>query len=180
MRKKLSSADGLTLVEMLCAVVVLILLGLILNAGFQMAVRSYRIIVAQSEAELLLSTAVNALSDDLRYARDVAVDGGGKLDTYLSDSFGAGTTLKIDPATGHILANGKQLLPPGRTLAGGGAAGGAYKGNAYKAVEPMDITYSEASGIFTVKLKIVWTEDEDVGAEAEFSVRSLNHKEETP
>ena len=58
MRKKLNSESGLTLVEMLCAVAILVLLVLLLSTGMQMALRTYRDIVAQSEVDLLLSTAV--------------------------------------------------------------------------------------------------------------------------
>ena len=47
MRKKLSRSEGLTLVEMLAAVVILVLLGLILNAGLHMALNSYRTMCAQ-------------------------------------------------------------------------------------------------------------------------------------
>lgn len=180
MRKKLRGASGLTLVEMLCAVAVLILLGLILNAGLQMAVQSYRVMVAQSEAELLLSTAANALTDELRYARDVAIDGSGNLTAYHSFSFGPGASLSVDPATGHILAGGKQLLPPGRKLDDGSYVGGAYKGNAYQVQNPMSIAYDEAGGTFTVKLEVFWKEDEEIGAAAEFTVQCLNHKEEAP
>ena len=48
MRKKLRGEGGLTLVELLAAVVILILLGLLLNTGLQMAVRTYRAVTAQS------------------------------------------------------------------------------------------------------------------------------------
>ena len=68
MRKKLKSQRGLTLVETLCAVVILILLGLILNAGLQLSVRAYDDMTAETETELLLSTAADALADVLRFA----------------------------------------------------------------------------------------------------------------
>lgn len=84
MRRKLAGHEGLTLVELLAAVVILILLGLILNAGLQMAMTSYRAMIAQSETELLLSTLADILADDLRYAEDVAAREG-MLDSYFSD-----------------------------------------------------------------------------------------------
>ena len=112
MKKKLTDAGGLTLVEMLCAVVILILLGLLLNTGIQMAVRSYRDMVAQSEVELLLSTAIDALSDDLRYAQDVKyLSGDTSRFIYRSDSFGPNTQLKLE--NNQITANGKRVLPSG-------------------------------------------------------------------
>ena len=78
MRRKLAGQGGLTLVEVLAAAVILVLLGLIVNAGMQMALSSYRAMVAQSETGLLLSTLADTLADDLRYA-EVTVDGSGGL-----------------------------------------------------------------------------------------------------
>lgn len=68
MRKKLRSAGGLTLVEMLCAVAILVLLCLMMNTGMQMAVKSYDRLTAESETKLLLGSLSDALIDKLRYA----------------------------------------------------------------------------------------------------------------
>ena len=117
MRKKLKSEAGITLVELLAATVILMLLGLILSAGLNMALSGYRSITAQSEAELLLSTAVDALADDLRYARNVSGEAGDF--TYTSDSFGPERRLSVNSA-GQIVAyktdadtDGLRLLPTG-------------------------------------------------------------------
>lgn len=116
MRKKLRSSRGFTLVEMLAASIVLILLGLMMNTGFQMAMRTYRTLTARSELDLLLSTAVDALSDDLRYARNVSGSGGSF--TYTSDSFGSNTSITVDTVSGsdsegQLLANGLRMLSTG-------------------------------------------------------------------
>lgn len=158
MRKKLRDEGGLTLVELLAAVVILILLGLLLNTGLQ-AVRTYRAMTAQSEVELLLSTAVDALADDLRYARDVSADGIGF--TYTSDSYGAGTSLTVDE-NGQILANGKRVLPTGAY-----GLKGAYR------VKEMEIGYAEPN--FTIELTIT-TKDEAISAGTSVTVRCLNGK----
>lgn len=172
MRRKLAGQEGLTLVEVLAAVVILVLLGLILNAGMQMAVNSYRVMIAQSETELLLSTLADTLADDLRYAEDV-VASGGKLDSYYSDSYGEDTTLELnntenDPNKGKVYANsgGKKLrvLPDG-----------AYGLNGRYEVEQMDITYEK--GCFTLKLKVK-EKDSTIHAETELTVRCLNAKKE--
>lgn len=168
MRKKLSSESGLTLVEMLCAVVILILLGLLLNTGLQMAVSTYRAIVAQSEAELLLSTAVDALADDLRYARDVSGSGTGF--TYFSDSFGANTALEVedkeeDENYGQIKANGMRLLPDG-----------AYGLNGAYLVKDMKISYTQPN--FTIELTVA-TKDGKISAGTSVTVRCLNAKKDT-
>lgn len=165
MRKKLQKTSGLTLVELLCAVVVLILLGLMLSAGMSMAMESYRNVIAASEVQLLLSTAADAVTDELRYAQEVQKSG--DTVTYRSASYGPNTELKAND-DGHIAAGGKELLPPGDK-----GEGGAYKGSAYK-VEPLNITYDSTTQCFTVKLTVVWTEDDSIRAETEFTVRCLN------
>lgn len=162
MKRKLRSERGLTLVEMLCAVAVLMLLALMLNTGLQMAMGSYRDLTAQSEAQMLLSTLSDALADDLRYARNVEADADKKLikydsDSYGSDPHGVGDFLKID--SGQVLANGKRVLPSG-----------AYGNGAYK-VQQMDVSYD--SGFFKVELKVEQANG-TVSAETEFTVRCLN------
>ena len=66
MRRKLRAEKGVTLVEMLACAVILVLLGLMLNTGIQVAARSYHAITAKAETQLLLSTITDALADDLR------------------------------------------------------------------------------------------------------------------
>lgn len=169
MRKKLRSEGGLTLVELLCTVVILMLLGLMLNTGLQMAMRSYQDMTAQSEAQMLLSTLADALADDLRYATDVVTEADGTL-RYSSDSYGR-ASLTVDSGSGQVKANGKRVLPAG-----------AYGNGAYKVTE-MDVTYEVVShidpddddGLFKVKLKVEQTNG-TVSAETEFTVRCLNAK----
>lgn len=179
MRKKLNSESGLTLVEMLCAVVILILLGLLLNTGLEMAVRSYRSLTALSEAELLLSTAVNAIADDLRYARNVTDEAGGV--TYDSDSYGNGVRLDVDPADGQIKAyqgtavDGKRVLK--RVLSTG--AYGAYVVDGMKvAILPKDPPAPTDEITFTIELTVK-SKDGNVLAKTPVggvAVRCLNPK----
>lgn len=160
MREKLNSESGLTLVEMLAAVVVLILLGLLLNTGLQMAMSTYRTIVTQSEVELLLSTAVDAISDDLRYARNVAEDGADGF-TYTSDSFGENARFGLD--NGQIMVNGKRLLSTG-----------AYGLNGAYQVQEMKISYTQPN--FTIELTVA-TKDGAISAQTPdkgVTVRCLN------
>ena len=85
MKQKLKEKTGLTLVEMMAAVAVLVLLTLMLSTGMGMAMQTYQTMVAKSEVDLLLSTAVDALSDDLRYAWNVEPKGSTQLTN--GDSF---------------------------------------------------------------------------------------------
>lgn len=115
MRKKLNGEEGITLVELLAATVILVLLGMMVNTGMQMAVESYRRVVAQSELELMKSTVVDQLADDLRFAWNVVPDltaspGDVVNFTYSSPSFGNNTVLDLDyvdadgQKAGHITA----------------------------------------------------------------------------
>ena len=67
MRKKLKDSGGLTMIEMLCATVILVLLCLMTGTGIQMALKNYHTLTAESETQLLLSSLTDALSDKLRY-----------------------------------------------------------------------------------------------------------------
>ena len=162
MRRQLAGHEGLTLVELLAAVVILILLGLILNAGLQMAMTSYRAMIAQSETELLLSTLADILADDLRYAEDVAAREG-MLDSYFSNSYGEGTRLRLE--NGKVYADGGgnsglRVLPDG-----------AYGLNGRYEVDAMEIGYADR--VFTLKLSVK-EKDGDIHAETELAVRCLN------
>ena len=164
MRKKLAEKSGVSLVEMLCATIILVLLGLLLNTGLQLSLKSYRELRAESETQLLLATAIDALADDLRYARRVETDTGGALKSYLSDSYGKETDIKVDD-TGQLLAAGKRVLPPG-----------AYGKGAYH-IEKLEITYDNASLLFTVKLEVTAPGIPGAGAktpEEGVTIRCLN------
>ena len=156
MRRKLANREGFTLVEMLAAVVILVLLGLILNTGLQTAVDSYRTMIAQSETELLLSTLVHAVADELRYAEDATVAGG--TVTYTSASYGENTTLDIG-SNGQVTASGQRLLPDG-----------AYGKGRY-IVEKLEISYANPN--FKVSLAVK-EKDGTIGAATELTVSCLN------
>lgn len=158
MKRKLADDRGLTLVESLCTVVILILLGLMLNTGLNLAVKTYHDVTADSETQLLLSTAVAALSDELRYARSVQVDGD-RLKSYNSTSYGDNVTITYD--TGQIFVGGMRLLPAG-----------AYRNGLYE-VTQLDITYTDASSLFTIFLKVAEAGG-TISAETTVTVRCLD------
>lgn len=162
MKRKLRDSGGVTLVEMLAVTVILILLGLMLNTGLMMAVGSYHDLTAEAEVWLLLSTAADALTDELRYARNVqTVPETGVLENYNSDSFGPLTALTLGE-DGRIYAGGGRLLPPG-----------AYRNGDYE-VEKMEITYSSEDACFQVALKVTGGRTGAISAEAAWMVRCLN------
>ena len=158
--KKLRAQSGLTLIETLAAAVVLTILCLALNSGMNIAVHTYRAMIAESETQLLLSTAADALTQELRYAEPTQPDAG-PLDTYNSASYGPGAKIVIDG--GHLMVNDLPLL-----------SSGVYGKNDVYDLSFGDggLTYDPATGLFTFTLRA-----EQAGlasAEQKFIVRCLN------
>lgn len=162
MKRKLKSESGMTLVEMLCAVAILVLLCLMLNTGIQAAVKSYRNLTAQSELELLCSTISNLLADDLRFARDTEADADGSLLRYNSDSYGTAAQIEISGEDGQIRIGENKILPEG-----------AYGNGAYE-VETLAIHYD--GSFFEIGLD-VRQKSGGLHAQAHFTVRCLNGEE---
>lgn len=146
MKKKLKSSAGFSLMELLCAVAVLMLLAIMVNTGLSVAMKTYFDLTAEAETQLLLNSLTNAVAGELRFAHEAGVGEDGEL-TY---NGGHPITLK----DGQLYVDGKELLPKEKKST---KRGGAYKDGEYR-VEEMDITYNQSTACFTVKLKVGWTE----------------------
>ncbi len=157
MKKKLRSPAGFSMVEMLCAVAVLMLLCVMLNSGLSAAMKTYFDITAKSETQLLLNSLTNAMAGELRCAYGVS---GGDNPAY-----NGGLRLALS-GDGQVLVTGgpggdKELLPTEKD-----GKGGAYHGKKYSVVLLEDgggspvplVRYSEADGCFTINFKVVWEE----------------------
>lgn len=176
MKKKLKSGAGFSLVEMLCAVAVLMLLCVMLNSGLSVAMKTYFDLTAEAETQLLLNSLTNAVAGELRYAFEVT----GAGDSTKSPSYNNG--IYLDWSSGQVLVKGeaggdKELIPK----ESGAGKGGAYKNGDY-AVKEMEITYDEASACFTLNLKVAW-KDSGISAETPpegVVIRCLNPPEKNP
>lgn len=172
MARKWKDSRGFTLVETLCAVAILVMLGLLINTGLHLAMRSYRDITAQEELELLAASLSDALADELRYAQRVETEPGNTLARYHSERYNmedtnATTVIERKEEDGQLYANVYRILPSG-----------AYGNGAYIIPEKNDegdpgfvITYE--NGLFTVDLTVKQAEG-DLSARAHFTVRCLN------
>ena len=107
---KLKDKKGLTLVEMLCTVAILVLVSMVMVLGVQLGVRSYAKSVSYSEAQVLCSTLTTTISDELRYSGTLKVDGSGNVTGFFSQQFGSGdyTAFTTTPE-GHVQLGGKAL-----------------------------------------------------------------------
>lgn len=160
--------------EMLCVIPILILLCLLANTGFNMAVDSLRERTAGSETQLLLSSLSNALADKLRYCV-VTEDASGGTPAY-NWSIG-----EVEVTDGMVTVDGKKLL-----FDGAYGNDGTYGADTRYTVETAEVTAATGGPrpIFTVKLKVRGMPDvtKHIEAETEFTVRCLNpiKKEVTP
>ena len=73
-KKKIKSRAGFSLAEMMLAVLILLLVSIIVATGVPAARNAYYKVVLGSNAQILLSTATNALRGELGTARDILID----------------------------------------------------------------------------------------------------------
>ena len=156
---KLKDKKGLTLVEMLCTVAILVLVSMVMVLGVQLGVRSYAKSVSYSEAQVLCSTLTTTISDELRYSGTLKVDGSGNVTGFFSQQFGSGdyTAFTTTPE-GHVQLD---ILP---------AKAYPYGIKA----EVKSLTYDDVSSLFTVRLSVKDSENKNTLAETTFEVEKLN------
>ena len=85
-RKKLQSKYGLSIVELLSAIIVMLLVTATLVIGVRLGVKAYVESVSMSEAQILCSTLTTTISDELRYADTIKAADDGKI-TFFSKNF---------------------------------------------------------------------------------------------
>lgn len=89
--KKMKDASGFTLSETLVAVLILVMIS---ATALPAALKAYQNAVDAANAQVLLSTAVDALRSELSTAWDVSVDDGKKI-TYKSSDTGAESVISV-------------------------------------------------------------------------------------
>ncbi len=100
-KKKLKSKSGFTLAETLLAVLILLLVSTIVANGIPVVRNVYNNVIIGANAQVLLSTAVTALRNELGTAQDVVVIGPDKKEIrYFKSSIGAYSKLSVDATKG--------------------------------------------------------------------------------
>ena len=97
-RKKLKSRRGFTLAEMLIAMLIVLMVAAVVAEGIPVAANALDKVQEASNAQLLLSTTMTALREELSMARDIQVSG--KTITYtnsmgLKSQIGLGASDKV-------------------------------------------------------------------------------------
>lgn len=155
--KKLRNQNGLTLTEMLCTVIIVLLFSSLVAVGANAAVRSFRISMADSQAQELCSTLTTAISDKLRYCtveadNTVFIQGVGYVKGPAKDIFTADS--------GQVYLRENKLL-------------GAYAYPEGLKVKGFSVTYKE--NVFTIQFQIEDGRDTKL-AEAYFQVKQINQE----
>ena len=161
-RKKLQSKYGLSIVELLSAIIVMLLVTATLVIGVRLGVKAYVESVSMSEAQILCSTLTTTISDELRYADTIKVADDGKI-TFFSKNFGGtgseGISFSLNE-NGQILLGNRAIL--------------SKRAYPYELRAAMDLKYDQQSQIFSVNLKIMRASRAAVLAEDTFEVKAIN------
>ena len=156
--KKLRNQNGLTLTEMLCTVIIVLLFSSLVAVGANAAVRSFRISMADSQAQELCSTLTTAISDKLRYCTvetdAVFIQGVGYVKGPAKDIFTADS--------GQVYLRENKLL-------------GAYAYPEGLKVKDFSVEYNDTERVFTVQFQIKDRRDTKL-AEANFQVKQINQE----
>lgn len=96
MMRKIKGRGGFTLAETLLATLILLLVATIMTTGIPAAKTAYEKVILGSNAQLLLSTAVNTLRDELGTAWDVKPSEDGKSVTYFSANTGTKSVIRLN------------------------------------------------------------------------------------
>lgn len=155
--KKLRNQNGLTLTEMLCTVIIVLLFSSLVAVGANAAVRSFRISMADSQAQELCSTLTTAISDKLRYCTvetdAVFIQGVGYVDGKANEIFTVNDSGQVYLGENKFL--GTYAYPEGLKVKG------------------FSVTYKE--NVFTVQFQIEDRRDTKL-AEANFQVKQINQE----
>ena len=154
LRKKLRSRRGMSFTELLMAVAIMGILFSAIVTAMNSAAKVYRQSVAVSDAQTLGVNVVNALENELRYARNIKSEGG----TWVFDSASFGPEVSISSdSRGRVQVGGEDLL-----------AEGAYP-SGLKAVA--NVT-GYSNGLFTLKVTV--TGDLIDPRETTVTIRAMN------
>lgn len=104
--RKIENNSGVTLSETLAAVLILLMVSSIVAAGLPVAAKAYHNVVDSSNAQLLLSTTVTNLRDELSDAKlepsAVTEDGSGVYSVAYTSTLGGASSIIFKPDAVYI------------------------------------------------------------------------------
>ncbi len=173
--RKLKNKKGFTLIEMLACVVTLLLIGMIVSTGMNLAMMSLRETTFESDSQMLESTLNMYVGDILRHATEVKTDSFGDVTKFTNDAYYIDEgNFDIDLSKSEI--SGAGYLVCTSSLDETGSAGtlianeGTYAGTLY--IKDFTLTFNAEKGVFTGSYVIV-SSVTDTTKTCEFSYRTI-------
>lgn len=148
MIKKLKSNKGFTFIEMLVCVVTMLLIAMICSVGLDMASKSYRESVFESNCQMLEATVDMQVGDILRFATSVQTDASGNVTTFTNKTYRVNKG-KIEVSTrsgdtgGYFLVYLEEDATDGYMILNKSA----YADSMY--IENFVLSYDDATGMFS-------------------------------
>lgn len=152
---KLHNNSGMTLLELLCAILILLLVTGVMTALISMGVEQYNKSMRNSQSQVLYSTLMTVISDELTYSTQIKTDDLGNVRQFLSKSYGIRGNLST------IMTDKSGLNGYGKIIFGNCdnpeeylhiLGKGSYPNGLTARVD--SLTYYNDSSTFTVKLSI--------------------------
>ena len=152
LRKKLSSKRGMTLTEMLASLLIMSMVTLVIAGGVMAVKRVYEKTVDQADAQMVLATTVELITDELANAaqEETKTTGSGTSQTsepvFLSGKGSGWITLDLDPDRGICkVPENEDVKEKGVPLLSSSAMAGKYVTRFAK------ISYQKEKACFTVE-----------------------------
>ena len=163
--KKLRSRRGMTFMELLCSVVILLLASALIAVGARFCVKTYKDSITLSQAQTLCSTVTTAISDKLRYCGTVTQDSEGGVTQIFIQNVGSVEGDEQKEAFG-LNDSGQVMLGSSKLLSTAAYPEGLKVAN-------LTLDYDGTSRVFTISFQIENSGGETL-AETEFQVLRIN------
>lgn len=177
LKQKLKSGRGMSLTELLCAVLILVLVSGGMATAVSLAARQYQQSMRESEAQILCSTLETILRNELAYTTEIKLNGD-KVEQFQSQTYA------IKDSLSSIVIDDPDEKGYGRLLLGNDVKNmdilgrGAYPHGLLVKIDENGFTYDNSTHCFTVKLS-VGCDGKDY-ATREFQVLNANLKQVEP
>lgn len=169
---KIKSKKGMTLVELLCAITIMLLVSVGMVGAVTLSNKEFTTIMRQSYATQLHSTLSNLITNELRFTNSIVIDDKGNVESMFS------TTYPIKQSLTSLVAldsDGKVTDGYGELAFGNSNTYNKILGSAsysYNMGAKVSIVYDQSNNYFTVSLD-VGSKDNSIYSET-FNVRALN------
>lgn len=159
-KRRLKNKSGFTLAETLLAVLILLLVSVIVANGIPVARNVYNNVIVGANAQMLLSTAVTALRNELGTARDVKTGSDEKHITYFNAEREAYSMISLAGENNTIQVQPYIVKPDGGSI------------TAVNGSKPHDLVSKAASNkdLYITYSKVHRDKDNVTGAYKEFIV----------